>query len=124
MIIRAGVNIYPDSFEPVLDALRSRSGSPVFRRAALVGVWNEETQDEAVVLFYQLDPAGPKPSLTEIKARVDAAVGEAVRPDHFIEVDRFQVVGRQSKLDKKHLRSLAVKQLGAPYAETPVRGGS
>ena len=103
MIIRRGVNIYPLSYEPGIRALTGVDGERLVRECALIGVWNQERQDEDVVLAYEplilhrFDEAA-------FRDAVAAHCGEGAAPDHYRTVAEMPVTGRQNKVDKERVR--------------------
>ncbi|MGM0575838.1 MAG: class I adenylate-forming enzyme family protein [Myxococcota bacterium] len=109
MIVRRGVNIYPGTLEPTLEAARDPDGRPLFREVALIGVWNPTTEDEEVVLVYAPEEAPGPAALDRIVARI---VGPDGRPDHYLAVDSLPTTGRQDKVDKAALRRDAAARLG------------
>ncbi len=110
MIIRRGVNIYPPTLEATLRGLSDDRGRLV-RECALVGVWNEQTQDEEVVLFVEPEP-GRRILLDAVKHQAEALAGPDGAPDHVLVVDPMPVTGRQNKVDKAALRDRARRVLG------------
>jgi acyl-CoA synthetase (AMP-forming)/AMP-acid ligase II len=107
MIIRHAVNIYPATIEPSLRELSDERGRRLFSDCALVGRWNEARQDEDVVLCYEPGEAASSADRALVKARVERALGAEVRPDFYLPLRRLPVTGRQSKVDKNALRTLA-----------------
>lgn len=120
MIIRRSVNIYPPTLEATLRGLSDDRGR-LFRECALVGVWNSETQDEEVVLFVEPEP-GRRIGVDAVKRRAGAVAGPDGAPDHVLVVDPMPVTGRQNKVDKPALRSIARRALG--QAPLPGEGGA
>ena len=88
MILRRAVNLYPGVLEPLLH--------PRFDEVALVGVYDGDREDERVVLCCVGGDA----------AGVDELLGDAA-PDHVLELDALPRSGRQNKVDKAALRTLA-----------------
>lgn len=120
MIIRAGVNIYPSTLEGDLRAITDDSGRRVIREAALIGLWNEATQDEVVVLAWQ---AMADISVDEamLARQVERITGADARPDYMMRVEPMPVTGRQNKVDKAALRRMAAERFGlvaAPRGQT------
>ena len=111
MIIRAGVNIYPASFEENLRAIKNNRGDRLVREAAMIGVWNPATQDEAVVLCIEPLP-GADVDRAALEKDAASVCGIDARPDHLLVLDAIPVTGRQNKVDKNALRQIAVKRLG------------
>jgi len=110
MIIRRGVNIYPPTLEATLRGLADEQGR-MLRECALVGVWNQKTQDEEVVLFVEPAP-GRRLDVDAVKRRAAALAGPDGAPDHVLVVDPMPVTGRQNKVDKPALRQRALRALG------------
>lgn len=111
MIIRAGVNIYPSTLEADLRAISDGSGRRLLREAALIGLWNEATQDEVVVLAWQ-PMAGMVVDEVVLARDVERITGVAAKPDYMLRVDPMPVTGRQNKVDKAALRTLAAERFG------------
>ena len=106
MIVRAGVNIYPASFEPQVRALRDGGGTPLVRECAMVGVWSEARQDEEVVLFIEPE-RGVQLEANQLRPRVETITGPDAAPDRVIVVPAIPLTGRQNKVDKEALRRMA-----------------
>jgi acyl-CoA synthetase (AMP-forming)/AMP-acid ligase II len=106
MIIRAAVNIYPATLEAGLRALTDHAGRRMLREAALIGLWDETKQDEAVVLCWQ-PMSGVVVDEGALARAVVSVTGEAARPDFMLRCDPIPVTGRQNKVDKQALRALA-----------------
>ncbi len=113
MIIRRGVNIYPPTLEATLRGLSDDHGR-LLRECALVGVWNERTQDEVVVLCVEPEP-GRRLDPDRVKRQAAVLAGPDGAPDHVLVVDPMPVTGRQNKVDKAALRSSARKELGLAH---------
>jgi acyl-CoA synthetase (AMP-forming)/AMP-acid ligase II len=94
MIIRRGHNIYPGLLEPLL----ARELGDV----ALVGVFDAHAQDERVVLAWTGRADSPVPDL-----------GEA-NPDHLRPLDALPRRGRQHKIDREALRTIARSRFAIP----------
>jgi acyl-CoA synthetase (AMP-forming)/AMP-acid ligase II len=95
MIVRHGINLYPGVLEPpLLDVLSD---------AALVGVYDHEREDERVILVH----VGP------LARGVDALLGVAA-PDHTLRIDALPRAGRQHKVDKASLQTLARERFSIP----------
>jgi acyl-CoA synthetase (AMP-forming)/AMP-acid ligase II len=102
MIIRRGVNLYPGTLEGPILAESLRRGLAV-EDCALVGDWDEHSQDERLTLIV----AGP-PSLdlAAVAAAARAAAGPDGAPDEVQRLDSFPVKGRQNKRDLAALKAL------------------
>ncbi len=111
MIIRAAVNIYPATLEADLRAIGDHHGERLLREAALVGLWDEEKQDEAVVLCWQ-PIAGKAVDESVLERAVLDVTGQDAKPDFMMKVEPMPVTGRLNKVDKAALRSLAAAKFG------------
>jgi len=111
MIIRNGVNIYPLSFEPAIRDAADRTGRPMLRECALVGVWNREREDEDVVLCVQPLP-GAAFDPDAVRRHAERVCGTDAKPDHLVVLDPIPVTGRQNKVDKASLRRTCARKLG------------
>ena len=111
MIIRAAVNIYPATLEAGLRAITDHSGNRLLRETALIGVWDEAKQDEEVVLCWQ-PMAGTEIDEGDLEHKVLSVTGQDARPDFMMKLDPMPVTGRQNKVDKAALRSLAAAKFG------------
>ncbi|MDP1861088.1 MAG: class I adenylate-forming enzyme family protein [Gemmatimonadaceae bacterium] len=108
MIIRGNYNIYPELYEPTIERVAG------VRRCALVGVYNEATADERIVLAVEAEPGVNAERLArrlrhELRngpARID----DAAQPD-FIFVMPLPESGRSRKVDKRALRETARERL-------------
>jgi acyl-CoA synthetase (AMP-forming)/AMP-acid ligase II len=108
MIIRGHHNLYPELYEPALEAI------PGVRRCAIVGVYDEAIADERVVIAVEPEP-GLDPVAFERRFRREIAEGThridlAARPDAVL-VGPLPVGGRSDKVDKRALRALASRRL-------------
>jgi acyl-CoA synthetase (AMP-forming)/AMP-acid ligase II len=111
MIIRAAVNIYPATLEADLRAIADHHGHRLLREAALIGLWDEEKQDEAVVLCWQ-PMAETEVDEGVLEHAVHEVTGEDAKPDFMMRVDPMPVTGRQNKVDKAALRTQAAAKFG------------
>lgn len=111
MIIRAAVNIYPATLEADLRAITDHSGKRMLREAALVGLWDETRQDEAVVFCWQ-PMADIVIDETALNRAVHDVTGEDAKPDFTMRVEPMPVTGRQNKVDKAALRKMAAERFG------------
>ncbi len=121
MIIRAAVNIYPATLEAGLRALTDHDGKRMLREAALIGLWDEARQDEAVVLCWQ-PMSGTVVDEAALTRAVVSVTGEAARPDFMLRCDPIPVTGRQNKVDKQALRALAAERFGLKTTPIERRG--
>ncbi|MCW5695729.1 MAG: acyl--CoA ligase [Bauldia sp.] len=115
MIIRAGVNIYPATLEAGLRAVTGSDGRRLLRDAALVGLWDDRTQDEVVVLCWQ-PMADTIVDEAQLARRIETVTGGDARPDFLLKVDPMPVTGRQNKVDKVALRAMAAARFGLGQA--------
>jgi acyl-CoA synthetase (AMP-forming)/AMP-acid ligase II len=120
MIIRRGVNIYPASVEPILLDICDKTGTPLLKDCALVGVWDPNIEDEKVVLFYSPATATPVDK-ARLRERIRNLVSSELEPDELIEIESIPAVGRQKKPDKRALRQLAEKTLELPSGRASIR---
>ena len=111
MIIRAAVNIYPATLESDLRAITNHAGERMLREVALIGLWDEEKQDEEVVLCWQ-PIAGVEVHEHALARAVHEVTGEDAKPDYMMKVDPMPVTGRLNKVDKSALRLLAAERFG------------
>jgi len=111
MIIRAAVNIYPATLEADLREITNGSGRKLLRDAALIGLWDEEKQDEAVVLCWQ-PAADAAIDEGQLERAVAAVTGTSAKPDFMLKVDPMPVRGRLNKVDKVALRKRAATKFG------------
>lgn len=99
MIIRGNFNIYPRLYEPTIEQI------PGVAACAMVGVWDDEQQDERIILYVE---AEPNTSLTidsiqnSLRQR-SYSIDEAALPDE-IRIATLPRHGRQQKIDKARLR--------------------
>lgn len=114
MIIRRGVNIYPSTLESTIRALRDERGRPLIRECALVGRWNEATQDEDVVLCLQPWDSAAALDMALLGRRIAEAIGPDAAPDHLLAMDPIPVTGRQNKVDKQAVRAFVDRALRGP----------
>lgn len=101
MLIRGSYNIYPGLYESSIAAL------PGVREAAMVGLPDPVTRDEAVVLAVVAEP-GPDSDALPMRLRrllPDVIDAEAM-PDRIVVLDELPRSGRSRKLDRDRLRSL------------------
>ncbi|KPK54322.1 MAG: hypothetical protein AMJ59_24925 [Gammaproteobacteria bacterium SG8_31] len=116
MIVRAGVNIYPAGLEPLL---LSRERSPGTARwmndCALIGLWDNQIQDERVILFFAASErfGNTDRDLTKLMKQVTRVLGPANAPDHIIPLERIPRIGRQNKKDRATLQRTAADLLSA-----------
>ena len=111
MIIRAAVNIYPATLEADLRAITDSAGNRILREVAMIGLWDEVKQDEAVVLCWQ-PLAGATIDEATLKRSVRHVAGDAANPDFMMKCDPLPVRGRLNKVDKAALRFQAAEKFG------------
>ncbi|MBK9647651.1 MAG: AMP-binding protein [Deltaproteobacteria bacterium] len=110
MIIRRGVNLYPGTLEGPILAESLRRGLAV-EDCALLGDWDEHSQDERLALIV----AGPPTlDLTAVAAAARAAAGPDGAPDEVLRIDSFPVKGRQNKRDLAALKALLTARHAPP----------
>ncbi len=98
MIIRGGVNIYPELIEPIaLEALRKTTE---IREIALVGTSSSDAGEEQIVCWY-----APNTDENRVRKTVEQALGPKNSPDQYRPCDSLPRVGRQQKLDRNLMRS-------------------
>ncbi|MCG5215753.1 class I adenylate-forming enzyme family protein [Streptosporangium sp. KLBMP 9127] len=100
MILRDGVNIYPGLYEPAIAAL------PGVAEAAIIGLADEATGDEEVVLAL-VPEAGFEESL--VRKALPELVDTGALPDRIAVLDAFPRAGRADKLDRAALRATVTR---------------
>jgi acyl-CoA synthetase (AMP-forming)/AMP-acid ligase II len=95
MIIRGEHNIYPGLYEPRIAAL------PGVVDALLVGLLDEGTGDEEVVLAVVLEPGAV---LAAVRAALPAVVPGSAFPDRVVAIPEVPRAGRTHKPDREALR--------------------
>ena len=111
MIIRAAVNIYPATLEADLRAIADHHDHRLLREVALIGLWDEDKQDEAVVFCWQ-PMSDRQVDEDALHHQVHKVTGEDAKPDFMMKVDPMPVTGRLNKVDKAKLRALAAERFG------------
>ncbi len=103
MIIRGSHNIYPALIEGVVGSVAG------VRRCALVGIYDERTADELVVLALEpgdgIDPADLRSRVSRELVEGSNRIDIYARPDRIV-VTPIPLSGRSSKADKAALRQL------------------
>lgn len=112
MIIRRGINIYPGTLDPLLSNLggqRSSGGSakPMTQTCALIGLYNDDRQDEDVILCVEVPPGTQRPDVEKIKRLASQIAGADAAPDRILLLRKMPRTGRQNKIDKEALRAHA-----------------
>jgi acyl-CoA synthetase (AMP-forming)/AMP-acid ligase II len=104
MIIKDHHNVYPSLFEPTISRI------PGVKACAMVGVYNQDTQDEEIHLYIEKDfvsmsDAVFKKEVTKALHSGSHSIDSYAFPDHvhILEIPRS---GRSQKPDKQALRSL------------------
>ncbi|TCO60531.1 class I adenylate-forming enzyme family protein [Actinocrispum wychmicini] len=95
MLIRGEHNIYPGLYEPMVTAI------PGVREALLVGIPDEQTGDEEVVLAVVLEPDA---SLSPVKRRLPEVIPPSAFPDRVVAIAEVPRSGRSRKPDREALR--------------------
>ncbi|WP_308257654.1 class I adenylate-forming enzyme family protein [Pseudonocardia lacus] len=96
MIIRGEHNIYPGLHEPRIAAL------PGVVDALLVGLPDDRTGDEEVVLAVVLEPGA---LIADVRAALGAVVPGSAFPDRVVAIDAVPRAGRTHKPDRDALRN-------------------
>jgi acyl-CoA synthetase (AMP-forming)/AMP-acid ligase II len=95
MLIRGEHNIYPGLYEPSVAAL------PGVLDALLVGLPDQDTGDEEVVLAVVLEPGA---DLAAVRARLPALIPASAFPDRVVRISEVPRAGRSHKPDREALR--------------------
>ncbi len=101
MIIRRGVNLYPTTLEAPILALAAARGVAL-SDCAMIGVWDEASGDERVVLCVV---TAPDVDLEQVHRIAAEATGADGAPDQVVAVASIPVKGRQNKRDLSALRA-------------------
>lgn len=112
MIIRRGINIYPALLEPELERCLDRSGKGIIRSCALVGVWDDQGQDELVCLCLELHSTIGL-DRERVSRHIQAVCGPDAFPDETFVLERLPRCGRQQKIDRAALRDECAKRVKA-----------
>jgi acyl-CoA synthetase (AMP-forming)/AMP-acid ligase II len=101
MVIRGNFNIYPRLYEPTIEQI------PGVAACAMVGVWDDERQDERIILYVEPEPTTPLTvdSVRNSLCQPSLSIDEAAMPDE-IRIATLPRHGRQQKIDKARLRQL------------------
>ncbi len=107
MIIRKGFNIYPTLFEV------SISKMPEIIECSIVGVYDDKTEDEKIVLFVvsNRDALAFRDKLKKLLITGQYSIDSYAIPDEIIFIESMPRSGRSKKIDKKVLQYLARKKL-------------
>lgn len=108
MIIRGEHNIYPALYEPAFERFRG------VRRCAMIGLPDEATADERVVIAVEptpgTDPRQLEHDVREALRRGDIDIDRFAHPDHVIALP-LPEGGRSAKVDKPALRRLVLERI-------------
>ncbi|MEU4545510.1 class I adenylate-forming enzyme family protein [Nonomuraea dietziae] len=96
MILRDGVNIYPGLYEPAIAAL------PGVSEAAIVGLADQDTGDEEVVLALTTTAGYDERAL---RGALPDLVDAAALPDRIVTLSELPRKGRSDKLDRAAIRT-------------------
>ncbi|MFU8807220.1 MAG: class I adenylate-forming enzyme family protein, partial [Bradymonadaceae bacterium] len=77
MVIRQGLNIYPQTMEPFLLGLRDKKGEPLFAECALVGMWDKSRNDGYVVLATRRNEDAERWSDAAIRSKLREVLGSS-----------------------------------------------
>jgi acyl-CoA synthetase (AMP-forming)/AMP-acid ligase II len=109
MIIRGEFNIYPALYEPAFERL------PGVRRSAMIGLHDDATSDERVVVVVEpsagIDPQQLERDVAEALRRGNVGIDAFAHPD-LIMAFALPESGRSSKIDKAALRQVVRERLG------------
>ena len=102
MVIRGSYNIYPGLYEPSIALLAG------VREAAMVGVPDPVTEDEAVVLAVvaDSDDADPARLVRRLRRQLPELIDAEAVPDRIVVLPELPRSGRSRKLDRGRLREL------------------
>ncbi len=107
MIIRKGYNIYPTLFEVSISKI------PGIIECSMVGVYDDKTEDEKIVLFIvsDLNPFTFKDKLKKILIFGQYSIDTYAIPDEIIFIKNMPRSGRSNKINKNMLQTIARKKL-------------
>lgn len=100
MIIRRGYNLYPGIFESTISKI------PGIQECAIVGQYDDTTEDEKVILFIvkETNSTISKSDIeTKLRSGSYSIDGQAL-PDDIVFIDELPRSGRSKKVDKSQLR--------------------
>lgn len=97
MIIRRNFNLYPGLYEPTINRI------PGVTESAFVGVFDEQKQDETVLLYVETHQPISEATLRSALSFGPYSIDREALPDRII-FDKLPRKGRQSKVDKADLR--------------------
>lgn len=103
MIIRKGYNLYPGLFESTITTI------PDIEDCALVGHYDESTEDEKVILFVAKradSPLSESNILSQLR-NGSHSIDKQALPDKIIFIEELPRSGRSKKIDKAELRNKA-----------------
>jgi len=107
MIIRKGFNVYPTLFEASISKI------PGVVDCSMIGVYDNKTEDEKIVLFIVSDKQD-KSFRDKIKKSITIgqhSVDSYAIPDEIMFIENMPRAGRSKKVDKKMLQIMARKKL-------------
>jgi acyl-CoA synthetase (AMP-forming)/AMP-acid ligase II len=107
MIIRKGFNIYPTLFEVSISKI------PEIIECSIVGVYDDNAEDEKIVLFVvsNTDTLVFKDKLKKLLTTGQYSIDSYAIPDEIIFIENMPRSGRSKKIDKGILQSIARKKL-------------
>ena len=107
MIIRRGFNIYPTLFETSIGKI------PGIEECSMVGIYDDRTEDEKVVLFVVSDSNNLsfKDKLKKMLISGEYSIDSQAYPDEIIFIDDMPRSGRSKKIDKRRLQALAREKI-------------
>jgi len=106
MIIRDNYNIYPSLYEPIIQKI------PGVEDCALIGVRDEEKEDEKIVLVIQSEDADDKNIVSYVEKKLrsgEYSIDTQAYPDKIISME-LPRSGRQKKVDKNKLRQIVTQK--------------
>ncbi|MDQ7023008.1 MAG: class I adenylate-forming enzyme family protein [Candidatus Gracilibacteria bacterium] len=93
MILRKDYNIYPSLYEGTINSI------PGIIESAIVGIFDEDLQDEKVILFLEGNC-----NKKVLALGLEKSIDKFAFPDDVIFLDKIPRIGRQNKIDKNYLR--------------------
>ncbi|MEY4602212.1 MAG: hypothetical protein RL292_153 [Candidatus Parcubacteria bacterium] len=107
MIIRRGFNVYPALFEVSISKI------PGIIECTMVGVYDNKTEDEKIVLFVVSDfrELAFGEELKKLLTMGRYSIDSYAYPDEILFIDSMPRSGRSKKIDKKVLQDMARKKL-------------
>lgn len=107
MIIKKGYNVYPTLFEVGISKI------PGIIECSMVGIYDNEIEDEKVVLFIvsSFNENLFKDKLKKLLVSGKYSIDSHAIPDEIIFIESLPRSGRSMKIDKKKLQTIARKKL-------------